>query len=137
MARRPNHKLFVNLPVADLQRSVEFFTHLGMAFNEAYADEHTALMELSTEAFVMLQSREKFARSTSRPVSTADIDTEVILSITVGKRSEVDEMVSAALVAGGSPSLDPVDNEVMYGWGFHDPDGHVWQVLWMAPEATI
>lgn len=127
-------QLFVNIPVADLKRSVDFFTTLGFTFNPQFTDESATCMLVGRDAFFMIMVRDRFATFTKRPVADPATATGALFAIAVDSRAAVDEMVRAAIAAGGSPALDPVDHGFMYGWSFHDPDGHHWEVFWMDPS---
>ena len=126
MAQR---KLFVNLPVKDLARSVDFFTELGFEFNPQFTDENATCMILNDEASVMLLVEDFFATFTSRAVADLAASTGVILAVSAENRAEVDTIVDAALAAGGAPSKEPMDEGFMYSRSFHDLDGHLWEVM--------
>jgi hypothetical protein len=132
-----NHsrRLFVNLPVSDLNRSVEFFRKLGFDFNPQFTDEKAACMVVSEEAFVMLLSAAFFKTFTRNEVCDTSRATEGLFALSCASRAEVDEMVEKAVAAGGRPAMDPMDHGFMYGWSFYDPDGHHWEVLWMDPAS--
>jgi predicted lactoylglutathione lyase len=123
--------LFVNLPVKDLQRSVNFFTALGFTFNPDFTDENATCMVVGERSFVMLIVEPFFTRFTTKPVADASTHTEVIMTVSADRREQVDELVQTALAHGGSPAGDPVEEDQMYGRSFHDPDGHVWEFRWM------
>ncbi|MEW6583505.1 MAG: VOC family protein [Actinomycetota bacterium] len=129
-------KIFVNLAVADLAASVEFFTRLGFTFDPRFTDETATCMIVSEEAFVMLLVRDRFADFTSKGICDSTAQTEAILAVSAGSRAEVDELVDAALANGGSPANEPMDHGWMYGRSFDDPDGHLWEVFWMDPAAA-
>jgi predicted lactoylglutathione lyase len=133
MAQR---KLFVNLPVKDLTKSVDFFTELGFEFNPEFTDENATCMILSDEASVMLLVEEFFATFTTKDVADAAASTGTILAISADSRAEVDQVVDAALAAGGGPSKEPMDEGFMYSRSFHDLDGHLWEVMYMDPSAV-
>jgi len=128
-------KIFVNLPVRDLKRSVEFFTRLGFAFNPKFTDDKATCMILSEEGFVMLLAEDRFKDFARKPICDATMCTQGIFALSAGSRAEVDEMVNLALTAGGSPAADPMDHGFMYGRSFYDVDGHHWEVFWMDPAA--
>lgn len=130
-----NHKLFVNLPVADLQRSITFFESLGFAFNPQFTDATATCMLVGEDAYVMLLTREKFTAFSQRPIGDRTRETSVLLAISVESRAAVDAMVQAAIAAGGSHAVDSQDHGFMYGWSFRDPDEHHWEVFWMDPAA--
>jgi len=127
---------FINLPVADLEAAKRFFANLDFSFDPRFTNEDCACMVVSDQAHVMLLTRERFADFAPRPVADARAATEVILCVSADSRQEVDAFADAALEAGGSPAGEPQDHGFMYGRSFADLDGHVWEVMWMAPEAV-
>ena len=128
-------KLFVNIPVTDLQRSIRFFEALGFTFNRHFTDATATCMLVGEDAYFMLLTRERFAGFSARPAGDPRKETSALFAISVGSRDEVDEMVRKAVAAGGSHAVDPQDHGFMYGWSFYDPDGHHWEVFWMDPSA--
>lgn len=136
MATTPSRKVFVNLGVADLDRSVDFFTKLGFEFDPQFTDENATCMVINDDAFVMLLRREFFTTFTKKDVADATTQTEAILALSAESREDVDGLVRSALAAGGTPSNDPVDQGFMYGSSFQDLDGHLWEVIWMDPGAV-
>ena len=129
------HKLFVNIPVSDLQRSIEFFEALGFSFNPQFTDASGTCMLVGEDAYFMLLTREKFTDFSKRPLGDPRAQTSAMFAIGVNSRTEVDELVKKALAAGGSHAVDPQDLGFMYGWSFSDLDGHHWEVFWMDPSA--
>jgi len=129
------HRLFVNIPVSDLQRAIDFFEALGFAFNPRFTDASATCMLVGEDASFMLLDRERFADFSRHPVGDPRTETSALFALSVDSREEVDRMVEKALAAGGSPALDPQDHGFMYGWSFFDPDGHHWEVFWMAQDA--
>jgi predicted lactoylglutathione lyase len=127
--------MFVNLPVRDLKRSVEFFTRLGFTFNPRFTDEQATCMIVSEEAFVMLLVRERFAEFTKKQLCDTATHTEGLVALSCASRAEVDEMVKTAIAAGGTHALERMDHGFMYGWSFYDLDGHHWEVFHMDPQA--
>lgn len=127
-------KIFVNLPVEDLKRSVEFFTALGFSFNPQFTDETATCMIVSEENFVMLLTREKFAGFTPKPIADAHATTEVLVALSMDNREAVDAMVAKAVAAGGTTYNEPQDHGFMYAHGFQDPDGHIWELFFMAGQ---
>ncbi|MCZ7527855.1 MAG: VOC family protein [Acidimicrobiia bacterium] len=127
--------LFVNLPVRDLDKSVDFFTRLGFAFDPRFTDENATCMILSDQAYVMLLVEDFFKTFTTKDVCDATTHTEAILALSAGGRAQVDELVDEALAAGASPANEPVDQGFMYGRSFQDLDGHLWEVMWMDEAA--
>jgi len=128
-------KLFTNLPVKDLQKSIEFFTKLGFTFNPQFGDKNGACMIVGSDAFVMLLAEEFFRTFTKKELVNAATATEVITAITVDSKDEVDAIVDTALSAGGAPSNETSEQEFMYTRSFQDLDGHLWEVLYMDPTA--
>jgi len=129
-------KLFVNLAVQDLKKSMTFFSKLGFEFNPKFTDDKAACMVLSEEAFVMLISDAFFRTFTRREPCDTSRQTEALLALSCTSRLEVDQLVEKALAAGGKPTgVDKQDHGFMYGWSFYDPDGHHWEVMWMDPSA--
>lgn len=126
--------IFVNVAVKDLQRSIDFFTHLGFGFDGQMTDEKATCMIVGENIYVMLLTEPFFETFTKKPLADAAASTEVIIAISADSRESVDELVQKALEAGGSASNDKMDNEYMYGWSFQDVDGHLWEVMFM-PES--
>jgi predicted lactoylglutathione lyase len=119
-------RIFVNLPVRDLDRATGFFTALGFGFDARFGDGRAAAMVVNDEAFVMLLVEELFTMFTGRPVPTTN---EVVIALSAASRDEVDELVARALAAGGAPAQDRISDGPMYGWSFLDPDGHHWELI--------
>ena len=130
-----SRKLFVNLPVKELDRSVRFFTALGFSFNAHFTDETATCMIVSESSFVMLLTEEKFRQFTPRQLCDTKQATEVLLCLSAESRAEVDQLVAKAVAAGGSLYKEPIDFGFMYGHSFQDPDGHQWEVMFMEPAA--
>ena len=128
-------KLFVNLPVRDLKKSIDFFAALGFEFNAQFTDDKAACMIISDEASVMLLREQFFQTFTKRPLCDTTRQTEGLFALSCTSRSEVDELVAKAVAGGGQYAMDPQDHGFMYGWSFYDLDGHHWEVLWMDPAA--
>ena len=131
MANNSNRKIFVNLAVRDVKRSIEFFTKLGFTFNAEFTDDNAACMVVNPDAFVMLLGEPFFKTFTKREICDTGSHSEALLALSCGSRAEVDEMVKRAIEAGGSHAMDAMDRGFMYGWSFYDLDGHHWEVLWM------
>jgi predicted lactoylglutathione lyase len=136
MAVADPHKIFVNLPVKDLDKTVDFWTRLGFEFNPQFTDEKGACMVLSEGAFVMLLVEDFFRTFTTKDVCDAGTQAEVILALSAGSREQVDELVGNALLAGGRPARETKDHGFMYEGSFHDLDGHLWEAFWM-DESTV
>lgn len=128
--------MFVNLPVRDLDRSVAFFAALGLEVDPQLTDERAACVVVGNGSFVMLLVDAFFATFTTRPVADATERTEVIVAFSVDSRAQVDEVVATALGAGGHPSGHAVEEAGMYSRSFQDPDGHVWEAVFMEPAGA-
>jgi len=133
MTRTTSRKIFVNLAVADLSRSVDFFSRLGFTFDPRFTDESATCMVVSDEAFVMLLVEPRFKGFTKKRLVDSATHTEAILAVSAESREDVDALADTALAAGGSPANDPMELDFMYGRSFNDPDGHLWEVFWMDP----
>jgi predicted lactoylglutathione lyase len=129
-------KLFVNIPVRDLQRSIEFFEALGFTFNRQFTDATATSMLVGEDAYFMLLTPEKFKEFSKRPVGDPRKETSALFAISVNGREEVDALVKRALAVGGSHAADPQDHGFMYAWSFYDLDGHHWEVFWMDPSVV-
>lgn len=129
-------KIFVNLPVKDMERSQAFFRALGFSFNPQFTNEQGACMVISEDIFAMLLAEPFFQTFTKKPIADARKSTEVLVCLSCESRTEVDALVKKALAAGGTAPNAPQDHGFMYGHGFEDPDGHVWELVWMDPNAA-
>ena len=127
-------KIFVNLPVKDLPRSKEFFAKLGFTFNAQFTDDTGACMVVSEHAYVMLLTYAKFKAFAPNAITDANKSTEVLVALSCENRGRVDELVAKAVAAGGRTYNKPQDYGFMYGHGFQDLDGHVWEVFYMDPS---
>ena len=135
MPENQSRKLFVNIPVQDLTKSMKFFSTLGFAFNRQFTDEKAACMVVNEDAYFMLLTEPFFRSFTNLELSDPRRTTGSLFALSCGSRAEVDQMVRKAIDAGGTHAKDPVDQGFMYGWSFYDVDGHHWEVLWMDPKA--
>jgi predicted lactoylglutathione lyase len=124
-------KIFVNLPVRDLQRSKRFFEQLGFSFNPQFSNEQGACMVIGENIFAMLLTEPFFKGFTQKKIADATQSTEVLLALDAGSREEVDEMVRKAVESGGSVYRSPEDHGWMYGHSFADIDGHQWEIVFM------
>ena len=127
-------KIFVNIPVKDLNRSIEFFSKLGYKFNKQFTDETATSMIISEDIYFMLLTEAKFKMFTKKEISDASKTTEAIFALSADSKEEVDELVNKAIAAGATTPNDKQDHGFMYGWGFEDLDGHLWEVFWMDPS---
>lgn len=129
-----SRKIFVNLPVRDLQKTMAFFSALGFSFNPQFTDEKAACMIISSEAYAMLLTEPFFKTFTTREVCDTSRATEALIALSCDSREEVDRLVKTALDNGGAPAMPSQDHGFMYGHSFYDIDGHHWEVLWMDPS---
>ena len=129
-------KLFVNLPVKDLDRSVTFFKGLGYTFNPNFTDENATCMVLGEDNFVMLLVEKFFQTFTHQPIADARQVTEVIVCVSADSREAVDDLVARAVKGGATLPWPPKDHGFMYQHGYQDLDGHLWEVVWMDPAAA-
>lgn len=133
--------IFVNLPVADLARSTAFYQAVGADKNERFCDETAACMVFSETIHVMLLTHDKFRQFTPKAIADARKTSEVLICLSADSRDAVDGMVNRALAAGGTADPGPKqDYGFMYGRSFEDPDGHIWEIMWMdlaAAEAAM
>lgn len=128
--------IFVNLPVSDVERSKAFFTALGYTINPQFSDENAAAVVFSDTIYAMLLAEARFKDFTPKAIADARTSTEAILCLGAESREAVDRIADAALRSGGSPVQDPQDHGFMYGRSFADPDGHIWEVMWMDPAVA-
>jgi len=129
------HKLFLNLPVSDLQRSITFFEALGFAFHPGFTDETATCMLIGEDAYAMLLTHEAFTGFSGRPLGAPARETSAMMALSVASREEADAMLERAVDAGGAAARPPVDHGFMYATSFYDPDGHHWEAFWMDPAA--
>jgi len=130
-----SRKLFVNIAVRDLAKSMDFFSALGFTFNKQFTDEKAACMVVSEDAYFMLLTEPFFKTFTNHEQADTSKMTEAMYALSCSRRAEVDEIVRKAIDAGGTHAKDPIDHGFMYGWSFYDLDNHHWEVLWMDPNA--
>lgn len=129
--------IFVNIPVADLARSTAFYEAIGATKNGQFSDHTASCMVFSDAIHVMLLTHDKFRQFTPKRIADARETSEVLICVSAESRAGVDEMVEKAGPAGGVLDPSPVqDHGFMYGRSFEDPDGHIWEVVWMDVEAA-
>jgi uncharacterized protein len=127
-------KIFVNLAVKDLDRSKAFFKQLGFTFNPQFTDEAAACMVITDDIYAMLLTYPKFKEFTKKDIADAHKTTEVLTCLSFDSKDEVNELVDKAVAAGGTEAREPQDYGFMYGRSFNDPDGHIWEIIWMDPS---
>ncbi|QEC41543.1 VOC family protein [Pseudobacter ginsenosidimutans] len=123
-------KVFINLPVKDIERSRSFFEGLGFQFNPQFSDENAACMIISDAIYAQLLQETYFATFTKKPISDAKKTTEVLIALDAASREEVDQMVASAKKLGGRIYADPADHGWMYQHSFEDLDGHQWEIAY-------
>jgi uncharacterized protein len=128
-------KIFVNLPVRDLDRSKKFFDAIGFTINPQFTDETASCVVISEHIYVMLLTHKKAREFTSKDIADATRTTEVLIALSVDEKSDVDALFGRAVSAGGREARKPQDHGFMYEHAFEDPDGHIWEVFWMDPKA--
>ena len=124
-------KVFINLPVKDLNKSMTFFTGLGFTFNPQFTDEKAACMVISDSIFAMLLTEPFFQTFTRKKISDAKTTTEVLIALDATSREEVENTVAKAVKLGGNIYAEPQDHGWMYQHSFADLDGHQWEILYM------
>jgi predicted lactoylglutathione lyase len=129
-------KIFVNLPIKDMEASQAFFRALGFSFNPQFTNEQGACMVVADDIFVMLLVEPFFQTFIKKPIADAKKATEVLVCLSCDSRAEVDELVKKALAAGATAPNAPQDHGFMYAHGFDDLDGHTWELVWMDPAAA-
>jgi predicted lactoylglutathione lyase len=129
--------IFVNLPVKDLQKSRAFLEALGAVNEPRFTDETAACMTFSDSIHVMLLTHDKFRQFTPRPIADANAGSEVLLCLSSESRESVDRAVERAVASGGTADPSPKqDYGIMYGRSVADPDGHIWEIMWMDAAAA-
>ena len=125
--------IFINMPIANLKRSVDFFTELGFTFNPQFTSEDTTCMLVGPNIFAMLLERDRFTGFIDKPVADSS-SSEVILSLGCESRDEVRKLAEAAFALGARKVNEIDDKGFMISWGFEDLDGHLWDLFWMDPQ---
>jgi predicted lactoylglutathione lyase len=128
--------IFVNLPVKDLAKSRRFFTALGYSINEQFSDENAICVVISDTIYAMLLMEPFFKSFTKKDIADATKSTETMLALSADSKQQVDDLANKALAAGGSPAMEPMDQDFMYSRSFYDPDGHHWEVVYMDMAAV-
>ena len=124
-------KIYVNFPVKDLDKSITFFTKLGYTFDFRFTDEKATCMIVDEDIFVMLVAEPFFKTFTEKEICDATRTTETIISLSAESKAAVDKLIKKAVDAGGKASHEPKDYGWMYQHGFQDPDGHLWELIYM------
>lgn len=130
--------IFVNLPVRDLERSIAFYSAVGGVQDKHFSDDGAAMMRLSETICVMLLTHERFRGFTPRKIPDAHETAQVLLALSEESRAAVDATVARAAAAGGTADPNPAqDHGFMYGRSYADPDGHIWETVWMDMAAAM
>ena len=124
-------QIFVNLPVKDLSKTINFFTKLGFKFNPKFTDKNAACLIIGENIFAMLLVEKFFKTFTKKEICDTERSTESILALAVDSKEEVDEILKKVIKAGGKEPRDSQDHGWMYGRSFEDIDGHLWEVFYM------
>ncbi len=127
------NQIFLNLPVENLKRSLEFFTELGFSFNPQFTDETSTCMIVNDSIYVMLIEHEKFAGFIDKPIAPKGV-TEAIFAFSCDTKAAVIELSEKAHGLGARKVNEPQDLGFMFSWGFEDLDGHLWDIFWMDPD---
>lgn len=129
-------QIFVNLPVKELNRSVEFFTQLGYTFNPQFTDENATCMIIGENIYAMLLVEDYFRTFTDREVVDAHRQVEALIALALDSRDQVDAQIAKARAAGARIPREPQDYGFMYQHAFQDPDGHLWELFFMDENAV-
>lgn len=124
-------KIFVNLPVKNLDKSKTFFEKLGFNFNKQFTDENAACLVISNDIYAMLITKKFFKRFTKKTIANATKTTEVLIALSTDNRAKVDELADKAIASGGKSHREPEEQGWMYSRSFEDPDGHIWELLYI------
>ena len=124
-------QMYVNLPVKDLDQSVDFFTRLGFGFNAQFTDSNATCMIIGPDSFVMLLVENFFQTFTPKKICNAHRQTEVLICLSCDSREQLTNMIGQAIAAGGTTPNPPQDHGFMYQHGFEDLDGHLWELMYM------
>jgi predicted lactoylglutathione lyase len=131
-----NKQIIVNLPVKDLEKSKAFFSALGYSFDPRFSNGSAAMMVIADGSIHAMLTTEDFFRTLiDKPLVQAKEANEVVLCLSCESREEVDSLIARAVAAGGRTPHPPEDHGFMYDQGFEDLDGHLWNLVWMAPQA--
>jgi predicted lactoylglutathione lyase len=126
-------KIFVNLPVQDLDKSIAFFKTIGFSLNPQFTDKTAACLVLSDDIYAMLLTHEKVKQFTKKQIADAHQTTEVLTALAVESKAKVHQIADTAIKAGAKEPRPPQDYGFMFARSFEDPDGHIWEVFWMDP----
>lgn len=129
-------KIFVNLPVKDLEKSKAFFTKIGFTINPQFTDETAACIVISEDIYAMILTHTKFKEFTKKEIADATKTTEVLTCLSLDSKEKVNELADTALQAGATETREPMDYGFMFVRSFNDLDAHIWEVIWMDPASV-
>ncbi len=124
-------KIFLNLPVKDLNKTIEFFTKLGFSFDPQFTDENATCMIVGEDMFIMLLVEKFFKTFTKKEICDTAQNTEMMVALSAESREKVDQMINKVVEAGGTEYREPQDHGWMYERSFEDINGHIWEILYM------
>ena len=124
--------IFVNLPILNLKRSVDFFTGLGFTFNPQFTSEDSTCMIIGENIYAMLLEHEKFSSFIDKPIADSG-STEALIALSLESKAKAQEIAEKAFELGARRYSEPIDHGFMFSWGFEDLDGHIWELFWMDP----
>ncbi|WP_042150192.1 VOC family protein [Paucisalibacillus sp. EB02] len=127
--------IFINLPVKDVKKSTNFLTEIGFELNTQFSNESTSSIIINDNIFALIMNEERFKEFSKKEIVDTTTASEAIFCLSAESREQVDELVNKALSAGGKTDTEPQDHGFMYGWGFQDLDGHLWEVVYMDENA--
>ena len=128
-----NNSIFVNLPIEKLTTSVDFFTALGFTFNPQFTSEDSTCMVISENIYVMLLEKAKFSTFIDKPIADKG-SVEALIALSCESNDEVRHLCEKAFALGARRYKEPDEYPFMFGWGFEDLAGHIWELFWMNPE---
>lgn len=130
--------IFINLPVRDLSRSIAFYSAIGAVQDQHFSDDSAAMMRFSEAICVMLLTHERFRSFTTRQIPDATQSAQMLIALSQESRAEIDALVARAADTGGTADPNPVqDHGYMYARSLADPDGHIWEPVWMDMAAAM
>ncbi|MGE3333531.1 MAG: VOC family protein [Rhodospirillaceae bacterium] len=128
------HKIFMNLPVKDLKRSMAFYESLGWKHNPQFTDDTAASIVVSEDIYVMLLTHEKFSQFTRKQIADSSKTAQMLICLSADSKDDVHRIVDAAVKSGATEPGPLTDYGFMMFRTFEDPDGHTWEVLFMDPS---
>ena len=129
-------RVFINLPVHNIERTRTFFGAIGFSFDGRFCTDDTLAMTINDSCHAMLLERARFASFSPRPVADPHKSAQVLTAVQLESREAVDALMDLAVANGGKDVREPIDHGFMYGRAFADPDGHIWEPFWISPEAV-